>query len=96
LLLSSRRRQRTFNAGARPQRLLWASTGSKDPLTSDVMYIRALAAPFTVNTMPEGTLEALAAHGDVRALMRAESSAHRTRSRTVSPHERNVKVRAHD
>jgi transaldolase len=71
-LLSSPRWQRIYNAGGRPQRLLWASTGSKDPLASDVMYIRALAAPFTVNTMPEGTLKALADHGDVPTLMRAD------------------------
>ena len=54
-----------FNAGARPQRLLWASTGTKDPKASDVLYIKALAAPFTVNTMPEGTLKAFADHGEV-------------------------------
>ena len=59
-LLSSPRWQRAFNAGARPQRLLWASTGTKDPKASDILYIKALAAPFTVNTMPEGTLKALA------------------------------------
>jgi transaldolase len=64
-LLASPRWQRAYNAGARPQRLLWASTGTKDPKASDVLYIKALAAPFTVNTMPEGTLKALAAHGDV-------------------------------
>ena len=51
--------QRVFNAGARPQRLLWASTGTKDPKASDILYVKALAAPFTVNTMPEGTLKAL-------------------------------------
>ena len=62
-LLGSPRWQRVFNAGARPQRLLWASTGTKDPGASDILYIRALAAPFTVNTMPEGTLKALADHG---------------------------------
>jgi transaldolase len=71
-LLGSPRWQRLYNAGARPQRLLWASTGSKDPLASDVLYVRALAAPFTVNTMPEGTLKALADHGDVPTLMRAD------------------------
>ena len=71
-LLSSPRWQRIYNAGARPQRLLWASTGTKDPLISDVTYIRALAAPFTVNTIPEGTLKALADHGDVPTLMRAD------------------------
>ena len=62
-LLGSPRWQRAFNAGARPQRLLWASTGTKDPGASDVLYVKALAAPFTVNTMPEGTLKALADHG---------------------------------
>jgi transaldolase len=71
-LLGSPRWQRIYNAGARPQRLLWASTGAKDPLASDVLYIRALAAPFTVNTMPEGTLKALADHGDIPTLMRAD------------------------
>ncbi len=71
-LLASPRWQRIYNAGALPQRLLWASTGTKDPLASDVMYIRALAAPFTVNTMPEKTLKALADHGDVPTLMRAD------------------------
>src|SRR5262245_46300104 len=62
-LLDSPRWQRAFNAGARPQRLLWASTGTKDPAASDILYVRALAAPFTVNTMPEATLKALADHG---------------------------------
>src|SRR5262249_55983464 len=57
-LLASARWQQAFNAGARPQRLLWASTGTKDPAASDILYIKALAAPFTVNTMPEGTLNA--------------------------------------
>jgi transaldolase len=61
-LLGSPRWQKIYNAGARPQRLLWASTGTKDPKASDVLYIRALAAPFTVNTMPESTLKALAGH----------------------------------
>ena len=64
-LLDSPRWQRAFNAGARPQRLLWASTGTKDPKASDVLYVKALAAPFTVNTMPEATLKALADHGEV-------------------------------
>src|SRR6266446_5031142 len=53
-LLGSPRWQRVFNEGARPQRLLWASTGTKDPGASDVLYVKSLAAPFTVNTMPEG------------------------------------------
>jgi len=64
-LLDSPRWQRLSNSGARPQRLLWASTGTKDPRASDVLYIEALAAPFTVNTMPENTLNALADHGDI-------------------------------
>jgi transaldolase len=68
-LLSSPRWMRAYNAGARPQRLLWASTGTKDPKASDVLYVKALAAPFTVNTMPEGTLKALAEHGDVSETM---------------------------
>ena len=71
-LLASPRWQRTYNAGARPQRLLWASTGTKDPKAPDVLYIKALAAPFTVNTMPEGTLKALADHGDLREIMSAD------------------------
>jgi transaldolase len=63
-LLGSPRWQRVYNAGARPQRLLWASTGTKDPKASDILYIKSLAAPFTVNTMPEATLKALADGGD--------------------------------
>jgi transaldolase len=71
-LLGSPRWQRAYNAGARPQRLLWASTGTKDPKASDVLYIKALAAPFTVNTMPEGTLKALADHGEIGAPLPAD------------------------
>jgi transaldolase len=71
-LLSSPRWERIYNAGARPQRLLWASTGTKDPKASDVLYIKALAAPFTVNTMPEATLNALADHGDLSEIMSAD------------------------
>jgi transaldolase len=71
-LLDSPRWQRVFNAGARPQRLLWASTGTKDPSASDVLYVRALAAPFTVNTMPEGTLKALADHGALGEMLPAD------------------------
>jgi transaldolase len=71
-LLDSPRYQRVLNAGARPQRLLWASTGTKDPKASDILYVKALAAPFTVNTMPEGTLKALADHGEVGALLPAD------------------------
>ena len=69
---SSPRWQRVYNAGARPQRLLWASTGTKDPEASDILYIKALAAPFTVNTMPEGTLKALAEHGELGAILPAD------------------------
>ena len=71
-LLSSPRWQRVSNSGARPQRLVWASTGTKDPEASDILYIKALAAPFTVNTMPEGTLQALAEHGDIGPLLPAD------------------------
>ena len=71
-LLSSPRWQRVYNAGARPQRLLWASTGTKDPKVSDDLYIKALAAPFTVNTIPEATLKALADHGEISGLLRAD------------------------
>ena len=71
-LLGSPRWQSAFNAGARPQRLLWASTGTKDPKASDVLYIKALAAPFTVNTMPEATLLALADHGELSSIMSAD------------------------
>jgi transaldolase len=71
-LLGSPRWQRIFNTGARPQRLLWASTGTKDPKASDVLYIKSLAAPFTVNTMPEGTLKALADHGELGSILPAD------------------------
>src|SRR5262252_3900031 len=71
-LLSSPRWHRVYSSGAWPQRLLWASTGIKDPLASDVLYIKALAAPFTINTMPEGTLKALAEHTDLGRIMAAD------------------------
>jgi transaldolase len=71
-LLGSPRWQRIYNAGARPQRLLWASTGTKDPAASDVLYIKALAAPFTVNTMPEATLKALAEHHELGSILPAD------------------------
>ena len=64
-VLDSDRWQRLENLGARPQRLLFASTGTKDPKASDVLYIGALAAPNTVNTMPEETLLAFGQHGGV-------------------------------
>src|SRR5574337_1083809 len=71
-LLTSPRWHRIYNAGARPQRLLWASTGSKDPQISEVLYVKALAAPFTVNTMPEGTLKALAKHKELGMIIPAD------------------------
>ena len=71
-LLASPRWQRALNFGARPQRLLWASTGTKDPKASDTLYVKALAAPLTVNTMPDGTLKALADHGEVNTALRAD------------------------
>jgi transaldolase len=71
-LLASPRWQRAYNYGARPQRLLWASTGTKDPKASDVLYVEALAAPFTVNTIPEATLKAVADHGKLGATMPAD------------------------
>jgi transaldolase len=77
-LLDSPRWQRIYNAGARPQRLLWASTGTKDPKASDVLYIKALAAPFTVNTMPENTLKALADHGEISEIMSADGGDYAT------------------
>jgi transaldolase len=64
-LLGTPHWERIYNQGAPPQRLLWASTGTKDPKASDVLYIEALAAPFTVNTMPDATLKAFADHGKV-------------------------------
>jgi transaldolase len=71
-LLSSERWQRVYNFGARPQRLLWASTGTKDPKASDILYVKALATPFTVNTMPEGTLKAFGDHGELGAALQAD------------------------
>lgn len=68
-LIASDRWQRLENFGARPQRLLFASTGTKDPKASDTLYIGALAAPNTVNTMPEETLLHFADHGDVGGLL---------------------------
>jgi transaldolase len=64
-LLASARWQRLASAGARAPRLLWASTGSKDPAAPDTLYVQALAAPGTINTLPEKTLLAFADHGQV-------------------------------
>lgn len=74
-LLDSNRFQRLANAGARPQRLLWASTGTKDPEASDILYVMSLAAPHTVNTMPEATLLAFANHGEIGPLLTADDNA---------------------
>ncbi len=71
-VLSSPRWTRAYNTGARPQRVLWASTGTKDPKASDILYVKSLAAPFTVNTMPEGTLKALATHTELGELLPAD------------------------
>ena len=70
--LASARVRRVMNEGATPQRLLLASTGTKDPKASDTLYIEQLAAPFTVNTMPEGTLKAFADHGNAAAAVPAD------------------------
>lgn len=74
-LLTSPRWRRAMNAGARPQRLLWASTGTKDPKAPDTLYIKALAAPQTVNTMPETTLNASAEHGEAGPIMAGDATA---------------------
>ena len=71
-LLASPRCQRAGNFGARPQRLLFASTGTKDPIAPDTMYVSALAAPLTVNTMPEATLKAWADHGTLGGAIPAD------------------------
>ena len=71
-LVASPRYRRVMNAGGRPQRLLMASTGTKDPKAPDTLYVKALAAPFTVDTIPEATLLAFADHGDVGAATPAD------------------------
>ena len=68
-LLASPRWEKLAAAGARPQRLLWASTGTKDPKASDTLYVEALAAPDTIDTMPEKTLRAFAEHGELKSVM---------------------------
>ncbi len=68
-LLASPRWQKLAADGAQPQRVLWASTGTKDPAVSDTLYIEALAAPDTINTMPEKTLLAFADHGKVKDVL---------------------------
>jgi transaldolase len=71
-LLESSRWRRVFNAGARPQRFLFASTGTKDPKASDILYVKGLIAPLTINTMPESTLKAFAEHGELGPELRAD------------------------
>jgi transaldolase len=71
-LLASARFRRAANAGARPQRLLWASTGTKDPNAPDILYVKALAAPFTINTMPENTLKAFEDHGEIGEMLKPD------------------------
>jgi transaldolase len=71
-LLDSDRVQRLENSGGRVQRLLWASTSTKDPAASDTLYVHGLAAPFTVNTMPDATLQAFYDHGEVGEPMPAD------------------------
>jgi transaldolase len=71
-LLDSDRVQGLANAGGRTQRLLWASTSTKDPNASDTLYVHGLGAPFTVNTMPDETMKAFADHGDVGEPMPAD------------------------
>ena len=68
-LLAAPRWQKLAAAGARPQRLLWASTGTKDPAASETLYIEALAAPDTIDTIPEKTLHAFAEHGALKGTM---------------------------
>jgi len=71
-LLASTRWQKLAASGARPQRLLWASTGTKDPAAPDTLYVEALAAPDTINTIPEATLLAFAGHGSLGKLLPAD------------------------
>jgi transaldolase len=71
-LLDSERWRKLAAVGADPQRVLWASTGTKDPKAPDTLYIEALAAPDTVNTMPEATLLAYADHGKLGEAMPAD------------------------
>jgi transaldolase len=71
-LLNSDRALRLENSGARMQRLLWASTGTKNPDAPDTLYVHGLAAPFTINTLPDKTLEAFYDHGEVGEPMPAD------------------------
>ena len=86
-LLASARWRMLAAAGALPQRLLWASTGAKDPAARDTLYIEALAAPGTINTIPEETLLAFAAHGRVDGVMTADDVAAAAASAEATLHE---------
>ncbi len=68
-LLNTPRWLRPYNAGARPQRLLWASTGTKHPTESDNLYVKELASAFTVNTIPEATLKSFGEHGEIGPIL---------------------------
>lgn len=74
-VLASPRWRQLADAGAHPQRLLWASTGTKEPQVSPTLYVAVLAAPATINTMPEKTLQAFAAHGAIHGLLAADGNA---------------------
>lgn len=74
-MLDSPRMHHQMNDGARPQRLLWASTGTKDPNASDVLYVENLIAPLTINTMPEKTIKAYADHGKATAELPVDGTA---------------------
>lgn len=89
-LLDSRRVQRLMNAGARPQRLLWASTSTKDPDASDVLYVENLIAPLTINTMPGETLQSFANHGEVKPVMPREATAIRKVLEQFAAHDLHV------
>lgn len=73
-LLVSQRWHKLVVQGARPQRLLWASTGTKDPTAADTLYVEALTAPYTINTLPEKTLRAFAEHGRINRTLEDNSS----------------------
>jgi transaldolase len=72
--LSSERMQKAMNFGVMPQRLLWASTGTKDPNASDILYVKNLVAPYTINTIPESTLHAFADHGESGHLLSGDTN----------------------
>ncbi len=92
-LLASDRWLRLLNFGARSQRLLWASTGTKDPKAPDVLYVKALAAPHTVNTMPENTLLGLADHGEIGAMLPHDGGSQPRRARGSTPARGHGRVR---